>query len=196
MKFLLLLSFLLSSSLSLAHDQKLSNITSIDDQQLAPSDIEATDEALPYEEILKLLEEENFTILREEEVRTLFGILEKKPNARNKVAGGKCAIRRSYIQRYLREINIKSGSLLIKCPANIGHMKLIDQVTQHRYTFSNFHDVNIVRVPNGYNVMDVQFTSGPMTLSGYLAHVEASQKLKPLKNRAAGDKGYCYWSIK
>lgn len=204
MKFLCLCSILLTFSVPAVFaqaslHQNLSTVKSIDDQDLPPGDIEVSDEGLPYEdylELLDLLDVGNFTVLPESRVRALFSELEKNPRARNRVAGGKCAIRRSYIQGYLRKLNITSGRLLINCPANNGRMRLIDQVTGRRYTFSNFHDVNIVAIPNGYNVMDVQFESRPMSLSGYLAQIEASQKLKPLKNRASGDKGYCYWSIK
>jgi hypothetical protein len=204
MKFLCQCSILLTFSLPAAFaqenfQQNLSVVKSIDDQDLPPSDIEVSDEGLPYEDYLELkelLDTGNFTILPESRVRTLFSELTKNPRARNRIAGGKCAIRRSYIQGYLRKLSIKSGKLLINCPANNGRMRLIDQVTGRRYTFSNFHDVNIVAVPSGYNAMDVQFASKSMSLSGYLAVVEASQKLKPLKNRAAGEKGYCYWSIK
>lgn len=204
MKFLWLWSILLTFSVPAVFaqanfQQNLSTVKSIDDQDLPPSSIEVSDEGLPYEdylELLDLLDSGNFTVLPEGRVRALFSELAKNPRARNRVAGGKCAIRRSYIQGYLRKLKITSGRLLIKCPANNGRMRLIDQVTGRRYTFSNFHDVNIVAIPNGYNVMDVQFESKPMSLSGYLAQIEASQKLKPLKNRASADKGYCYWSIK
>ena len=199
MKFLWMYSLLLALFLPVANAQQLSNIKSIDDQELPPSYDEASEEGLPYEDyqhLLDLLETDNYTVLPVARVRALFSELARNPSARNRVAGGKCSYRRSYIQSYLRKRSISSGSLYIKCPTNQGHMRLIDQVTGRRYTFSNFHDVNLVAVPGGYNIMDVQFTSGPMTLSGYLAHVEASQKLKPLSNRTSGDRGYCYWSIR
>lgn len=174
----------------------LSNIESIDELPLPPAAEDATDEALPYEEIQELLETDKFTVISTGRAVSLFNELKKNPNARNRVAGGKCAIRSNYIENYLAKKGISSGSLYINCPSNNGRLRLIDQVTGRRYTFTNFHDTNIVSTTGGYRVMDVQFKSGPVTLSSYLAGIEASQKLKPLKNRSSSDRGYCYWNIR
>jgi hypothetical protein len=136
-------------------------------------------------------------VITEARARDLFNKLERNSRARNRVAGGKCAIRRSYIQRYLKKLGISSGRLYIRCPSKNGRLRLIDQVTRHRYTFSNFHDTNIVSVKGiGHEVFDVQFKDRPVTLGQYLAQIEASQKLKPLRNRSSKDRGYCYWSIR
>jgi len=191
-----------SSQLALAQPNQhfdLSTIQSVDDQELPPSSSEPSAQALPHEELLQYLEDlhrDRFTIVAEARVRQLFTKLAKNPRARMRVAGGKCSYRRHYIQDYLKKQSIISGKLYIQCPSNKGRLRLNDQVTGRRYTFSNFHDTNIVAVPNGYRVMDVQFKPGPVTLASYLAGIEASQKLKPLRNRASGDRGYCYWSIK
>jgi len=104
-----------------------------------------------------------FTIVAEARVRQLFTKLAKNPRARMRVAGGKCSYRRHYIQDYLKKQSIISGKLYIQCPSNKGRLRLNDQVTGRRYTFSNFHDTNIVAVPNGYRVMDVQFKTRSRT---------------------------------
>lgn len=197
MKFLFLVCFLVTTQIhqTLAHTdhQKLSNIYSIDDQDLPVSYNDASEICLP--EDLKGLED--YTSISDARARELFNQLEKNPNARNRIAGGKCMTRRIYIQRHLKKLGINSGRLYVQCPSNNGRMRLIDQVTGHRYTFSNFHDTNVVSVQGiGYQVFDVQFLSQPVTLSSYLAQIEASQKLKPLSNRSSGDRGYCYWSLK
>jgi hypothetical protein len=174
-------------------------IKSIDDLDLPPHAFEASEEALPFQYLYELIENSNFidfTILPEAQVRDLFEKFKINRNARNRVAGGKCSSRRRYIQNYLKKLNIISGKLFINCPARNGHMRLIDQVTGHRYTFANFHDVNLVAVASGgYQVMDVQFEASPLSLSSYLAEIEASQKLMPLSSRTRNTKGYCYWSI-
>lgn len=191
MKLLLICGFLFSLS---AYSQPLAKIHSIDDQDLEPASNDASEICLP-EETTKSLQ--NYTVISESQARDLFDFFAKDPKARNRVAGGKCAIRRAYIQRHLKKIGISSGSLLIDCPKNNGRMRLIDQVTGHRYTFANFHDANVLSVKGiGYQVFDVQFMDRPLSLSSYLAVVEASQKLKPLKDRLAREKGYCYWSIR
>lgn len=197
MKFAWLWSFLFIILLPAGFAQtsehhNLSIIKSIDNYDLPPSYNDASEICLPPEKF----QFDNFTVLSENRVRDLFMKLERNPNARNKVAGGKCSYRRSYIQSYLRKLGISSGKLYLECPSKKGRMRLIDQVTGRRYTFSNFHDTNIVSVTSGYQVMDVQFMDRPVSLSSYLAQIEASQKLKPLRNRSIADKGYCYWSIK
>jgi hypothetical protein len=201
MKFSLLLTLLAMLSFQSLYaqsvePQNLSIIKSIDNVDLPYSASEASEEALPYDELSKLLDYFDFTVLSEARVQELFTELETNPNARYKYAGGYCATRRYYIQNYFKKIGIKSGSLLIECPFNNGVLRLVDQVTGKRMTFSNFHDANIVSVADGYNVLDLQFENGPRTLSAYLAEVEASQKLKPMKERSSSDRGYCYWSIK
>jgi hypothetical protein len=196
----LLLTVNLRLAFSESHEHyELSTIRSIDNEELPYHDYEASEESLPedyFYELEELLGLKEFTVIPVGRVRDLFAQLERNPRARMRIAGGKCSYRRVYIQGYLKKLGINSGKLYIQCPSKNGRMRLKDQVTGHRYTFSNFHDTNIVAVPNGYNVMDVQFENGPRTLSEYLAEIEASQKLKPLKNRVAGDKGFCYWSIK
>lgn len=197
MKFAWLWSFFFIISLSVSYAQisdhrTLSIIKSIDNYDLPPSYNDASEICLPPEKF----QFDNFTVLSETRVRDLFMKLERNPSARNRVAGGKCSYRRSYIQSYLRKLGISSGKLYLECPSKNGRMRLIDQVTGRRYTFSNFHDTNIVSVTSGYQVMDVQFLDRPVSLSSYLAQIEASQKLKPLRNRSRADKGYCYWSIK
>lgn len=188
-------------NLQLAHAQikehhNLSVIKSIDDLDLPPAYNEASERSLPP----KIFDLDRFTPLSDERVRDLFNELERHPRARMKVAGGKCSYRRSYIQSYLRKRSISSGRLLLECPSKNGRLRLKDQVTGRRYTFSNFHDTNIVSVRTnsgtGYHVMDVQFQDRPVSLSSYLGQIEASQKIKPLRNRSTGDKGYCYWSIR
>jgi len=201
MKFLSALAFGLVSFLPLAFAQpsprpEISLIKSIDDLPLPYSTSDASEEGLPQEALRKLLDSGDFTVLSEAQVQEIFSTLENDSQARNQNAGGNCAVRRSYIQRYLRKKRIKSGSLYIECPSNHGRLRLIDQVTGRRFSFTNFHDVNIVAVPNGHQVLDVQFNSEPQTLSGYLAQIEASQKIKPLADRSSGDRDYCYWSIK
>lgn len=201
MKFLWLGALLavLCSPVSYAQTQEVQRISilrSIDDLAPLPAATEASEEGLPHREFLKLLDFFDFTILSEARVQELFSELERNPQARNAVAGGNCAVRRNYIQNYFKKKNIISGSLLIDCPFNDGRMTLVDQVTGRRHIYSNFHDVNIVSVPDGYRVLDVQFESGPVTLSSYLAEVEASQKIKPLNERSSRDRGYCYWSIR
>jgi hypothetical protein len=173
---------------------EFSIIKSIDDFDLTPTYNDASEICLP-EDGLKSID--NFTAITDSRARDLFNKLERNPKARNRIAGGKCSYRRSYIQRYLRNLSISSGQLYIKCPSNNGRLRLIDQVTGRRYTFSNFHDTNVVLVRgSGHQVMDVQFKDRPVTLGQYLAQIEASQKLKPLRNRTSWDRGYCYWSVK
>ncbi|MES2526695.1 MAG: hypothetical protein V4598_06390 [Bdellovibrionota bacterium] len=190
MKFLWIGLFLVTSAF--ANQQNLSTVKSIDDLALPPIQTEPSEEALP----LKSLLDEDFTVVSEARVNELFATLEADSRARNKIAGGKCAIRRAYIQNYLKKQNIISGKFLVQCPSYRGHMKLIDQVTGRRYTFANFHDVNIVATPKDYKILDVQFASEPLSFKVYLALIEASQKIKPQNARTNRDKGYCYWSIK
>jgi hypothetical protein len=190
--------------LSFAGHEKLEKavIKSIDDYAL-PKKIKPSEKAFPEEYFLHLLDDlyrfEN-TVISDSRARYLFNQLTRDPKARMEVAGGKCSYRRSYIQKYLRNLEIDSSRLLIQCPGNNGRLRLQDQVTGRRYTFSNFHDTNVVSVETsvgvGLKVMDVQFKEGPLSLSRYLAEIEASQKIKPLGSRLSSDRGYCYWSVK
>ncbi len=189
----LLLSLVTFTHMAIAEttDLPVSEVISVDNLELSPASEEASLEALPQE-----LYSEDFTIVPTNLMNDFFQMFTKDLRARNRYAGGNCAVRRVYIQNYLKRHHIKSGNILITCPGNRGNMQLVDRATNHRYTFANFHDANIVADPNGLNVLDVQFTDGPMTLSAYLALVEASQKLKPLEERSSSDRGYCYWQIK
>lgn len=194
MLFILIFASFLKTGLAQSNKHyELSTVQSIDDLSLPPAYNDASEICLPTES--SFLDE--FSVITDARARDLFNELARNSKARNRVAGGKCSFRRSYIQSYLRKLGISSGRLYIQCPSKRGRMRLIDQVTGHRYTFSNFHDTNVVSVQGiGYEVMDVQFMAGPVTLGQYLAQIEASQKLKPLGNRSSGDHGYCYWSIK
>jgi hypothetical protein len=170
----------------------LSDIQRIDNLDL-PSYYEAPSETC-YPEDLKDFDED--TSISESRARDIFNNLERDPRARNRVAGGKCIYRRIYIQRYLKRFGIASRGLYINCPSNRGRLRLIDQVTGSRYTFSNFHDTNVVSIRGlGYFVMDIQFLDRPVALGQYLARLQSSQKLKPLANRSSGDRGFCYWSV-
>lgn len=182
---------------------ELAIIKIIDDYDLPQSYSEASERALPedyYYDLLKSINTFENTVLSDGRARDLFNQLKRNPKARMRVAGGRCSYRRRYIQDYLRRMDIDSGRLLIKCPARNGRLRMRDQVTGRRYTFINYHDTNVVSVRTNagvsLKVMDVQFESGPLSLSRYLAKVEASQKIKPLRNRSAGDRGYCYWSVR
>jgi hypothetical protein len=198
------LLMVVSLSPSLAQDARfeLSVIKSIDDYELPLARSHASPKALPEDysnEVVKTLNSFQTAIISEGRAKNLFNQLTKNPKARMKIAGGKCSYRRSYIQSYLRRLNIDSGRLLINCPAKNGRLRMKDQVTGRRYTFSNFHDTNVVSIRTasgvGLRVMDVQFESAPVSLSRYLAKIEASQKIKPLRNRRESDKGFCYWTL-
>lgn len=201
MKSLLLLSlFIISSQPTFAKfDQAI--IRSIDDIETERNYVEVSEEGLPQNHYLLLLEKINafrFTLLQDSLVNAHFSVLKKNPMARMRSPGGQCSYRRAYIQNYLKKRGAITGKLLIKCPANNGRLRLRDQVTGHYYNFANFHDVNIMAVQaNGgadFRVMDVQFKDRPVSLHEYLTEIEASQKIRPLKLRDAR-KGFCYWSI-
>lgn len=172
-------------------------IYSIDDYDYGPNYVEVSPEALPpdhYAQLVALIGSFQFTTLTDAKVSSLFEELKKDRRARMKFAGGACSSRRIYIQNYLKKMNIVSGKLYISCPAVNGRMRLKDQVTGHNYTFANFHDTNIVSVGKAFRVMDVQFEAGPVSLQNYLAEIETSQKIRPLK-RKGESKGLCYWTI-
>lgn len=199
----LVFSIFSSHSAQTSEHQDLAIIKSIDDFDHPPYYDEASAHNLPPKYHLKLIElidYYRFTVISENRARDLFSELERHPRARMRVAGGKCSYRRSYIQGYLKKLNILSGRLLIQCPYNNGRLRLIDQVTGRRYTFSNFHDTNIVAVQDnserGYHVMDIQFQNKPLPLSEYLGQIETFQRIKPSSRRSSSDRGYCYWSVK
>lgn len=205
MKFLLLLAFLSSFS-PLAHSQpherhETATIFSIDDLELPPNYLDASEDALPHDhhqKLIQLMGTFRFTILSDAKLNEIFDGLERNPRARMKRPGGACATRRAYIQRLLKKSNIVSGRLLLKCPANNGRLRLKDRSTRRYYTYSNFHDVNIMAVRTNagheYRVVDVQFEDAPVTLGDYLAEVENFQKVRPLKRKGAYKKT-CYWSV-
>lgn len=176
-------------------------VYSIDNYEYARNYVEVSEVALPtdlYAQLVSMTNAFGFTPLAEENVNVLFEFLKNDRNARNKVAGGNCAIRRAYIQNHLRKISIESGRLLINCPSVNGRLRLKDRATNHYYTFANFHDTNIVSVATrkgkSYRVMDVQFQDGPVSLHDYLAEIEASQEILPLK-RKGSTRNKCYWTV-
>jgi hypothetical protein len=188
-------------STAFAQPIEKSLVYSIDDYDYERNYVEVSEEALPsdlYAQLVSMIDAYKFTVLAEENVNTLFDFLKKDRQARNKMAGGNCSIRRAYIQKHLRKISIESGRLYINCPAINGRMRLKDRATNHYYSFANFHDTNIVSVSTrsgrAFRVMDVQFEDAPVSLQDYLAEIEASQKIRPLKRRGTS-KGLCYWTV-
>jgi hypothetical protein len=95
-------------------------------------------------------------------------------------------------------MNIISGKIFIQCPGNRGRLRLRDQVSLQFYTFSNFHDANIVAVKTNIGsdlrVLDLQFQDVPVSLQEYLSEIERAQKIRPAKRRGT-ESGHCYWSI-
>lgn len=181
------------------HD--LSIIREIDEHEEPENHKDVSEEGLPHSHYLQLLGLMNsfrFTLLSESRANNLFNELAKNPQARNRSPGGRCSYRRSYIQNLLKRRNIISGKLLISCLGNNGRLRLRDQVSGRFYTYSNFHDSNIIGVQTSsgidFRVMDIQFTSAPMSLHKFLSNIEARQKIRPLKRRG-NEKGRCYWSI-
>lgn len=176
-------------------------IQSIDDFEFPESHEEVSEEALPselYQELLQLTDVYRFTPITETKAGILFNKFKNDPKARMRYPDGLCTRRRIHIQNVLRGMNIVSGKLFIRCPANNGRLRLRDQVSGRYFTFSNFHDTNVVLVQtaagNSYRIMDLQFQSNPVSLNNYLAQIEAFQRLQPAKRN---DKiaGICYWSI-
>lgn len=179
-------------------------IQSIDNLESALNYVEASETALPedlYELLMKQMLIFQFTVMQEADVYELFEKLEKDPQARMKDPGGKCAQRRAYIQKLLRETRIVTGQLYINCPNKDGILRLKDQVSGSYYSYVNYHDSNIVavRTRSGveFRVLDLQFKDLPVSLSAYVGEVEASQKIiLPLKTIGNEDRtGKCYWSI-
>lgn len=128
----------------------------------------------------------------------IFERLKKAPRARMRSPGGFCSRRRIYIQNVLRGMNILSGKLFINCPANRGRLRFQDQVSKRYFSYSNFHDTNVVLVKtatgNFYRIWDLQFQNRPMTLNAYLAKLEAFQEIRPAIRKDL-QAGICFWSI-
>lgn len=194
----------LSAYARITDHQEEAIIQSIDSLDTSLNYVEASEAAIPedlYALLMKQMVIFQFTLMEESAAEELFTKLETDPQARNKEPGGKCAIRRAYIQKLLKKSEIVSGQLYIKCPLNDGILRLKDQVSGSYYSFTNYHDSNIVAVKTSsgveFRVMDLQFEDLPVSLSAYVGEVEASQKvILPLKTRGNEDsRGKCYWSI-
>lgn len=177
-------------------------IHSIDDYDYPQTDREVSEEALPLDLNEVLLQRPDllrFTPISEARAHELFEKFKKDRRARMRYPGGQCATRRVHIQRVLRGMNIQSGNLLISCPGNNGRLRLRDQVSGRFYTFSNFHDANVVLVKTdsgtSYRVMDLQFQSRPVSLANYLSQIEAYQRIQPAKENDL-DRGTCYWRVR
>lgn len=175
-------------------------IHKIDDVEVFQNYVEVSDEGLPQDHYLLLLEQIynfRFTMMTEENVSEIFTTLTKDSRARMRRPSGACSTRRAYIQSYLKKRNLVSGRLMIHCPANNGRLRLKDQSTGYYYTYSNFHDTNVVTVEAAggpdFRVLDVQFKDRPVSLHEYLAEIEASQKIRPKKSGYI--KRYCTWYI-
>jgi hypothetical protein len=205
MKSTLLILFLLcfhGSVLALNENSKeLSIIRSIDDFETPKNYVEVSDEGLPrdhYLKLLQLIDNFKFTVVSETFVRDLFEDLTRDPQVRMSSPGGRCSHRRAYIQKKLKEMSIVSGKILIKCPANDGRLRLQDQVSRRYYSYSNFHDTNIVAIKTNYGtafrVLDLQFQDTPVSLQSYLTEIEESQRIRPTK-RGGPQRGLCYWSV-
>lgn len=202
MKLLLPLFFLFCHLSVYANEEAI--IQSIDNVDTSSNYVEASEAALPeelYELLMKQMLIFQFTLLEEADVKELFEKLEKDPYARMKDPAGKCAQRRAYIQKLLKQTKIVSGQLYITCPNKDGVLRLKDQVSGSYYSYINYHDSNIVAVKTDsgveFRVLDLQFKDLPVSLSEYVGEVEASQKIiLPSKTKGNEDsKGKCYWSI-
>jgi hypothetical protein len=178
-------------------------IQSIDSFDSPQNFVEVSEEGLPtdlYKELMTQIALFQFTLLEETEVQAIFAELVKNPSARMKYPGGACAQRRYYIQKLLKEKDLITGQLFIKCPSNDGHLRLKDQVSGNYYSYTNYHDSNIVAIKTSagikFRVLDLQFEERPVSLEDYLGEVESSQKIHPLKTRGdEASRGICYWSI-
>lgn len=197
--FLFLSTFIIGSAQSESYE--LSNIHTIDEQAEVPNYVEVSDEGLPpdhYLQLVQMISSFKFTILPENRARDLFEELTRDSKARMKIPGGLCSRRRIYIQDLLKKMRIISGKILIKCPSNNGRLRLQDQVSRRYITYTNFHDTNIVVINTGttqeFRIMDLQFQESPVSLHDYLTQIEASQKIRPAKRRG-NSSGLCYWSI-
>jgi hypothetical protein len=166
-----------------------SEIISIDDgvAPYAPEQPDVNPEPPVY------IDDFSFTPISDSTANSLFAMFKGDPRARMRHPGGACSTRRAHIQNVLRKKNIRSGKLYIKCPSNNGRLRLRDQVSGRYFTYSNFHDANVVLVGSSYKVMDVQFQSSPVSLESYLAQVRVYQRVIHAK---VLDAGTCYWSVR
>ncbi len=187
------------ATISERHQESL--IRSVDDFNFPENYVEVSEEGLPrdhYQNLLQHLGAFKFTLLSESKVRDIFTDLERDPQARNSRPAGRCSFRRAYIQKLLKDQGIVSGKLYVDCPGNNGKLRLRDQVSGRYFTYSNFHDANIVAIKTNagaeFRVLDVQFEDRPVSLHEYLTEIEASQKIRPAR-RGDGSRAYCYWSI-
>jgi hypothetical protein len=179
----------------------LANITGVDDYEIPLNYIEVSEEGLPREHYIDLLQRMDlfrFTQLPEKKVSDLFKVLTRNSQARMRSPGGKCSQRRAFIQSYLKKMSIVSGKILVKCPDNNGRLRLRDQVSGRFFTYSNFHDANIVAIKTSsgpsFRVLDLQFQNTPVSLQDYLTEIESSQRIRPTKWNASRQ-SICYWSI-
>lgn len=196
----LLLSFFSTASAQSTEPRAI--IHSIDDYNYPSNYVEVSEEALPtnlYQQLLLQTDIFRFTPITETRASELFERFKSDPRARMSYPDGLCTRRRIHIQKVLRGMDIASGKLYIRCPANNGRLRLRDQVSGRYFTFSNFHDTNVVLVKtasgNSYSILDLQFQNGPVSLNNYLAQIEAFQRIKPAKRNDI-KAGICYWSIR
>jgi hypothetical protein len=200
---ILILSTHLSAFAEIAEQRDQAIIQSIETFDYPLNYVEVSEEGLPtdlYKQLMTQIALFQFTLLEETDVQAMFEELEKNPSARMKYPGGACAQRRYYIQKLLKEKKVLSGQLFIKCPSNDGHLRLKDQVSGNYYSYTNYHDSNIVAIKTNagiqFRVLDLQFEDRPVSLEDYLGEVESAQKIRPLKTRGdEASKGICYWSI-
>jgi hypothetical protein len=176
-------------------------IHSIDDYDYPTNYVEVSEEALPldlYKQLLHQTDLFRFTPITKSKARELFGRLTRDPKARMRFPGGLCSRRRAHIQKVLRGMNIVSGKIFINCPGKNGRLRLKDQVSGRYFTFTNFHDANVVVVKtasgNFFSILDLQFQSSPVSLKNYLAQIETFQRIQPARRNNKA--GICYWSVK
>jgi hypothetical protein len=197
----LLLSILNPSFAQIGEAYDRAIIRSIDDYDQPTNYVEVSEEGLPQEHYNQLIQQLNafrFTLLTPSKVDELFENLTRNSQARMRQPGGLCSRRRAYIQNLFKQMDIVSGKILIKCPSNNGRLRLQDQVSRRYYTFSNFHDTNIVAVKTNtgvaFRVLDLQFQDNPISLHDYLSQIETLQRIRPIKRRGT-TRSLCYWSI-
>lgn len=181
--------------------QEVALISSIDDYDDEKNYVEVSEEGLPTDHYLQLLEQISafrFTVVSANKINEFFQDLTRDSRARMSQPAGSCSQRRTYIQNKLSAKDIISGKILIKCPANNGRLRLQDQVSGRFYSYSNFHDTNIVTVNTeagvSFRVLDVQFQKRPVSLQDYLTEIENSQRIRPAKRRGT-TRSLCYWTI-
>lgn len=201
--FVLFLFYHLSAFAKISEQQGPAIIESIEAFDPPHNYVEVSEDALPsdlYQQLILQVALFKFTLLDELMVQELFEKLEKDPRARMKYPKGYCAQRRSYIQNLLKEMSIISGQIFINCPMKDGKLRLKDQVSGYYYSYTNYHDANIVALKTRsgmeFRVLDLQFENGPVSLSEYLTEVESSQKIRPMKTKGSeSSRGTCFWSI-